>query len=85
MSYSLTKDFKDFKALADYGVNLNYPLVEADGNISTVKDHALHKHKTTKGSERVKWQKRLMIIKKKKAKGCNQQPELKCTATYLSN
>ena len=85
MSYSLTKDFKDFKALADYGVNLNYPFVDVDGNISTVKDYALHKFKTTKSSERAYWLQVLKIIKKKKAKGCNEQPELKCTATYLSN
>ena len=82
LSYSLTKDVEDFRELADYGVDLNHPFVDEDGNISTVKDYALHKRKTTKSSIRAKWMRILKIIKKKKAKSCNEQPDLHCTATY---
>lgn len=79
MYYSLTKDFK---ALADYGVNLNYPFEDDDDNISTVNDYVLHKIKTSKGSYKVKFKKIFKILRQKKAKSCNDQPELKCTATY---
>lgn len=75
--YSLQHSAKTFKAFVDYGIDLNHPIIDDKGNVSTVKDYVRYKAKTL-----VKYIHIYEIIKKKKAKGCNDLPELNCTANY---
>lgn len=75
--YSLQFPAKTFKTLADYGVDLNHPIIDDQGNVSTVKDYVRFKAKTL-----IKYKNIYEIIKKKKAKGCNDLPDIKCTASY---
>jgi len=75
--YSLQAPAKTFKALADYGIDLNHPIIDEDGNVSTVKDYVRYKARTL-----IKYKNIYEIIKAKKAKGCNDLPDIKCTAAY---
>ena len=75
--YSLQFPAKSFKALADYGIDLNHPIIDDQGNVSTIKDYVRFKAKTL-----IKYKNIYEIIKKKKAKGCNDLPKIKCTASY---
>ena len=81
--YSLRWELEDFQTLADYGVDLNHPIKDYDGKISTVKDYVVYKFKTVPKKERSKWRKISRVIKTKGAKNCAEQPELECTAKYL--
>lgn len=75
--YSLQYPAKTFKALADYGVDLNHPITDDQGNVSTIKDYVRFKAKTL-----IKYKNIYEIIKKKKVKGCNDLPDINCTASY---
>lgn len=81
--FTLGNELEDFIALADYGVSLDHPFRDDDDNVTTLKDYVLHKFKTLPVNKRSKWKKIYKILHRKGAKGCSEQPELKCTATYL--
>ena len=81
--FTLENELEDFIALADYGVSLNHPFKDDDRNVTTLKDYVLHKFKTLPVNKRSKWKKIYKILHRKGAKDCSEQPELKCTATYL--
>lgn len=71
-------EYEDFKVLADFGIDLNHPITDDEGNISTPWDYAFHKFKTIDGKERLKWKYIAQYLKKKKAKGCADMPKLPC-------
>ena len=81
--YALSKDLEKFKVLADYGVSLDYPFKDDERNITTLKDYVRHKIKIVDSSDKSKFKRIYKILRDKGAKGCKQQPELKCTATYI--
>ena len=82
--YALKWQLEDFKNLADYGVDLNHFIEDEDGDVSTVKDYVKYKFRSVPKNERSKWRKIYKVIKSKGAKGCKEQPELKCTAPYIN-
>ena len=81
--YSLGHELEDLRALAEYGVDLNHSILDSDGNISTVKDYIRYKVKTVGSDQRSKYKRMYKIIRDKGAKGCKEQRNLKCTATYI--
>jgi len=85
LTYALTSQFEDFQALVDYGIDLNHYIKVGSKDITTTKDLADHKYsdRSLPRKERMKWGKILKYARKHKLKDCKEQPELKCTATYL--
>ena len=86
MYYALSKEVSDFKALADYGVDLSHPIIGDEGEVTTVKDYVINQIDTGDRSDLSKFRKIRRILKKKKAKSCADMPLLPCGkvgATYM--